>query len=152
MPSKRPNLLTMTRKEELEAKLEEYDRKYDELWNAGYEPSVWWEKAQELWESIKPVSGEYHMIQDEYELQPIPEYGDKFELEEFVDCCDFGGFCDSDGEGYYATESQESTIPAVPSEIVAGYVRLRRAHVQLVCFNLLISDVTCPHSKGKHVK
>ena len=47
----------MSRKEELEAKLEEYDRKYDELWNAGYEPSVWWEKAQELWESIKPVSG-----------------------------------------------------------------------------------------------
>ena len=63
------------------------------------------------------------MIQDEYELQPIPEYGDKFELEKFVDCCDFGGFCDSDGEGYYATEDQESTIPAIPSEIVAGYVR-----------------------------
>lgn len=120
---KKPNLSIMSRKEELEAKLEEYDRKYDELWNAGYEPSVWWEKAQKLWESIKPVSGEYHMIQDEYELQPIPEYGDKFELEKFVDCCEFGGFCDSDGEGYYATEDQESSIPAVPSEIVAGYVR-----------------------------
>ena len=113
----------MTRKEELEAKLEEYDREYDELWNAGYPTPVWWEKANELYKKIIPYSGEYHMIQDDYELHDIPDFGDKFVLEKFVDCCKYGGFINNDGYGYYATEDQESTIPAIPSEIVAGYVR-----------------------------
>lgn len=44
----------MSRKEELEAKLEEYDREYDELWNAGYSTPVWWEKANELYKKIIP--------------------------------------------------------------------------------------------------
>ena len=65
----------MTRKEELEAKLEEYDREYDELWNAGYPTPVWWEKANELYKKIIPYSGEYHMIQDDYELHDIPDFG-----------------------------------------------------------------------------
>jgi hypothetical protein len=113
----------MSRKEELEAKLEEYDREYDELWNAGYSTPVWWEKANELYKKIIPYSGEYHMIQDDYELHDIPDFGDKMEVKKFVDCCKYGGFINDDGNGYYATEDQESTIPAIPSEIVAGYVR-----------------------------
>lgn len=113
----------MSRKEELKAKLEVIDKEYDDLWNAGYEPSVWWEKARQIGKKANPISGEYHMIQDEYELHPIPVYGDKFPLKKFIDCCKYGGFTNSDGEGYYATKDEESDIPAIPSEIVAGFVR-----------------------------
>ena len=113
----------MTRKEELKAQLEVIDKEYDDLWNAGYPPSVWWEKAQEVGKRANPLSGELHMIEDEYELNDIPDYGDKIPLKTFVDCCKYHGFINDDGEGYYATEDKESSIPAVPSEIVAGFVR-----------------------------
>ena len=120
---KKLNLSIMSRKEELEAKLEEWEKRYDELWNAGLPSDEWYKRAQEMHKEAIPISGELHMITDEYELTDIPDYGDKMTVSKFVSCCKYGGFIDSDGFGRYATEDKESDISAVPSEICAGFVR-----------------------------
>ena len=113
----------MTRKEELKSKLSVLETKYDELWDAGLPFEEWYAKAKALSKDMCPLLGQLHVLEDEYELHDIPEYGDKFELKHFVDCCKCYGFIDNDGDGYYATEDKESNIPARPSEIILGYVR-----------------------------
>ncbi len=57
----------------------------------------------------------------EIELEPWPDYGDKFTIDEFVQEVRNGNFINYDGSGYYATEQGMSRIPAIPSEI--GYTR-----------------------------
>ena len=68
---KKPNLSIMSRKEELEAKLEEWEKRYDELWNAGLPFDEWYKRTQEMHKEAIPISGELHMITDEYELPII---------------------------------------------------------------------------------
>ena len=72
---------------------------------------------------VVPIMSELNMITDEYELHDHLNFGELMPLEKFIGYCKAGGFCDSDGEGYYATKDKESTIHAVPSQICAGYVR-----------------------------
>jgi hypothetical protein len=51
-------------------------------------------------------------------LDPWPDYGDKFTIEEFVECCRTGLFTNDDGSGYYATAEGVSHIPARPRDMV----------------------------------
>lgn len=56
--------------------------------------------------------------------------GDLMTLSEFVNSCKIGPlFCDSDGSGYYATETQESNIGISPSDVIAGKYRKDFTHV-----------------------
>lgn len=50
-------------------------------------------------------------------MKPIPDYGDKFTISEFIAYCQLGTFVDNDGIGYYATENGMSELPAYPSSI-----------------------------------
>ena len=113
----------MTRIEELRKKVEEYEEKFDELWYAGLSPDEWYEKVTALDKECRPVYGEFHMLNDQYELHDNPGIGTRMTVQHFMECCEVGGFINSDGEGYYATELQESDIPANPAEIVLGFVR-----------------------------
>jgi hypothetical protein len=54
-------------------------------------------------------------------------------IEYFKECCDCGGFIDSDGFGVYATETQVSSIDVNPSDIETGLYRKDFTHV--VWFN-----------------
>jgi len=62
-------------------------------------------------------------------LEPIPDYGEHMELSMFVDCVSEGGFIDSDGDGYYATETEMSSKPARPSDIRCGIIDNTWTHV-----------------------
>jgi hypothetical protein len=57
---------------------------------------------------------------DTVRMVELPDYGDLITLEEFIGACESGTFIDSDGTGYYATETQMSNIPAYPSDIIVG--------------------------------
>lgn len=113
----------MERKKELKKRIKKWDKEFDKLWNAGLPFEEWRKEVEKLNKEIIPIMGELNMITDEYELHDHLEFGELMPLEEFIGCCEVGGFCDSDGEGYYATKDKESSIRAVPSQICAGYVR-----------------------------
>lgn len=49
-------------------------------------------------------------------LEKIPEYGDLMTIERFSDCVKSGSFIDYDGYGYWATETQCSSLSVKPSQ------------------------------------
>ena len=55
--------------------------------------------------------------------------GDLMTIKEFRECCDDGGFIDSDGFGYYSTKTHESNITAYPSDFTNGKTRTDFTHV-----------------------
>jgi len=66
-------------------------------------------------------------------LEPIPQYGDIFTLDEFVKCVEDGSFMDHDGSGNYATETGMSNKDVYPSDIKSGNIDRKWTHV--VWFN-----------------
>lgn len=67
-------------------------------------------------------------------LQPakfsdIPDYGDHFTIEDFIDSVKSGMFVDFDGSGYYATKDKMTDIYANPSEIYRDKIDKRWTHV-----------------------
>ena len=50
-----------------------------------------------------------------FNLIPKPPYGDWYTLEEFFKMCKDNYVTDNDGSGFFATESNYSRIPAIPS-------------------------------------
>lgn len=115
----------MTRLEELRAEYERLNARLDEEWDKDY-PT--WEEYRTAVDPIyaerHPISRELHMTETDYTLENFYRdrkgniIGHLIPVEEFWRMCEYGGFIDSDGEGYYATDTQESNIPAIPSEIV----------------------------------
>ena len=81
--------------------------------------------VMEYWKTI----AEYRLVQD-YTLKPIEDknFGEFMTLEEFKRAAGVF-FSDYDGSGYYATETEISNIPCVPSEICDGYIRKDFTHV-----------------------
>lgn len=115
--------MVMERKKELKKLIKKWDKEFDKLWDAGLPFEEWRKEVEKLNKEVIPIMSELNMITDEYELHDHLNFGELMPLEKFIGCCKVGGFCDSDGEGYYATKDKESTIHAVPSQICAGYVR-----------------------------
>lgn len=113
----------MKRKKELEKQIKKWEKEYNKLWNAGLPFEEWRKRAEKMHEEVTPIAGELNMITDKYELHDHLNFGELMPVEKFIAWCEAGGFCDSDGEGYYATKDKESSIRAVPSQICAGYIR-----------------------------
>lgn len=66
-------------------------------------------------------------------MEPIPKYGDLMTLQEFIECCECGGFIDYDGSGNYSTATEMSDKEVVPSDITNGIIDYSYSHV--VWFN-----------------
>ena len=117
-------------KEELKAKVE-YLRELcsnieDEYIKAGRSWDEYRENpsVKEYWKTL----AEYRLVQD-YTLKPInKDSGSFMTLDEFKRLAGIF-FSDYDGSGYYATETQVSSVPCVPSDIYNGYVRKDFTHV-----------------------
>jgi len=60
---------------------------------------------------------------------PIKSTEDHMTLDKFIECCTSGGFIDYDGWGYYATDTMETDIGVIPSDILAGKVNRDYTHV-----------------------
>ena len=117
-------------KEELKNKVEELRKVCDGIQSEYLEAGKSWDeyrqnpKVKEYWKAL----AEYRLVQD-YTHHPIKnDIGEHMTLEEFRG---YSGtfFSDYDGIGYYATETEVSNIPCVPSEICNGYVRNDFTHV-----------------------
>jgi len=65
----------------------------------------------------------------DYTLTDLPKYGDLYLIEDFSEMCEDGTIIDSDGRGYYATESKKSSIPVDPDEFWTAEHRPEFTHV-----------------------
>lgn len=121
-------------KEELKNKLDALDDAIHDLWEETMNEEDGWEryKNSPLHAEYRDVSRQYRKVCD-YKLEDIPSYGDKMTLQKFIDSCEFGAFCNSDGFGNYATNDKMSDIEVYPSDIIAGVYRKDFTHV--VWFN-----------------
>jgi len=62
-------------------------------------------------------------------MKPIPDYAYHMTREEFVECVNHGFFINYDGSGVYATATEMSDEPAIPSEIILGVINTDFTHV-----------------------
>lgn len=58
--------------------------------------------------------------ESEMDFEPLPDYGDRFTMDEFKDAVDCGGFIDSDGCGNFTYSGKMTSVPAYPSDVKAG--------------------------------
>jgi len=69
-------------------------------------------------------------------FEPIPDYGDIFELGEFMESVKSGMFTDWDGHGFYAaSKNRMSNVFAKPSDISKGDIDGRNKWYYVVWFN-----------------
>ena len=122
-------------KEELKKKYDELDDVIYELWNKVCGKEITYEeyKNSPLLKELREVSRQYRKVCDYILEDNSPNIGDLMTLQKFVDSCKGGGFCNSDGFGYYATKDKISNIEIYPSDIIAGVYRDDFTHV--VWFN-----------------
>jgi hypothetical protein len=62
-------------------------------------------------------------------LESHTDYGDLISLDDFIACCESGGFIDYDGYGYYATSTIQSDIVVHPSDILKRKINENFTHV-----------------------
>lgn len=118
-------------KEELKAKVDHLRELCKNIENEYIDAGKSWDEyrenptVREYWKTV----AEYRVVQD-YKLVPIcnRNYGSHMTLEEFKSLAGIF-FSDYDGSGYYATDTEISDVPCVPSEIANGYIRTDFTHV-----------------------
>jgi hypothetical protein len=87
------------------------------------------ERAYDVKESLYFISKEIRLKKD-----PTMEFGkhwqgDTYTLSKFIEMVKSGGFIDSDGYGYYATDNGKSDITIIPSDIMENKYREDFTHI-----------------------
>lgn len=113
-------------KEELKEKVELLDEEVQKIWYESLDRKDGWEwyKNHPTLKEYSKTMREYRLVQD-YKLSDMNELDKecRMSMGDFVDGCEAGGFSDSDGCAYYATETQVSNIGISPSDIRANKYR-----------------------------
>jgi len=124
----------MARLEKEIAKLCKELEAFDDKTDMGDYPSFeGWCAARSPWTDKIGVLDQKVRMMKIPKYEKIPDYGDVMALEDFVECCEDGGFIDYDGHGYYATEDKMTDILINPSDITEG--DYRKEFPQIVWFN-----------------
>ena len=115
-------------KEEDELK-EEFNLMLDSCAKEGLSFLEFCDRAKDIKEKLYFVSKYKRLKQT-----PTVEYGkewrgDIFTLEKFIEIVNDGGFVDSDGYGYYATEDAKSDVYIYPSDIKEKLYRSDFTHI-----------------------
>ena len=121
--------------EELDKKKNKLLDKCDKLWEK-YGGKISWEdyykKCKSTWNEYDSVLCQWilkHPLEGISTRQLKDCRGDLFTIDEFKECCEFCGFIESDGEGYYVKDNKEYGLPARPYFFARGYVRPDFTHV-----------------------
>ena len=127
----------MTELEQLKTEYELLDKERHKVWEqfmdmAGegipYDVACQWYDNQNVVSECAKLNRQIRILED-YELEPLPDYGTLMSLEEFVSYCKMGFLVDYDGTGRYATSDQASNICVYPSDVVSGEYRHDFSHV-----------------------
>lgn len=121
----------MTELEQLKAEYELLSKEKDKVWEqfmnmAGegipYDVACKWYESQNVVSECTELNRKIRVLEN-YELEPLPDYGTLMSLEEFIAYSKTGFLIDYDGYGRYATSDQASNIYVHPSDIVSGTYR-----------------------------
>lgn len=116
--------------------LEECQKEYEEVLES-LPFGLNWDEFNEMLgpfsKKIGVASRNYRKIQTPKIVGDIPEYGDVMSLDEFISCCESGGFIDYDGYGHYIKDGKETDIYIYPSDIIHGV--FRDDFTQIVWYN-----------------
>jgi hypothetical protein len=78
--------------------------------------------AENVSKEVDELGRKYRMIKP-YKLTPIDGINDIMSLEEFIQCCNDGGFIDYDGYGRYMEDGMETDITIYPSDVKHNSIR-----------------------------
>ena len=90
-------------------------------------------RCEELWEEKMPL-----IFERDSQVEPKWEDisgGDLMELEDFIECCESGGFIDYDGFGHYSDGKRESSVSIAPSMAAEGMIIRRPEFTHVVWYN-----------------
>jgi hypothetical protein len=127
----------MTELEQLKAEYELLSKEKDKVWEqfmnmAGegipYDVACKWYESQNVVEECAKLNRQIRILED-YELEPLPEYGTLMSLEEFIAYSKTGFLINYDGHGRYATSDQASNICVYPSDVMLDIYRHDFSHV-----------------------
>ena len=127
----------MTELEQLKAEHELLSKERDKVWEqfmdrasegAPYDVACKWYESQNIVKECAKLNRQIRMLED-YELEPLPDYGTLMSLEEFIAYSKTGFLVNYDGTGRYATSDQASNICVFPSDILSGEYRHDFSHV-----------------------
>ncbi len=127
----------MTELEQLKAEYELLNKERHKVWEqfmdmAGegipYDVACKWYENQNVVSECAKLNRQIRILED-YELEPLPDYGTLMSLEEFVAYSKTGFLVDYDGSGRYATSDKASNICIFPSDILSGEYRHDFSHV-----------------------
>lgn len=92
------------------------------------------ERSNIVYSKMRPLKYEKD-IQSNIVWKDKPEYGDLMTLEDFIECCECGGFIDYDGSGYYSDGQKESNISTWPSMIRDGFIINNPNFTHIIWYN-----------------
>lgn len=73
---------------------------------------------------------EYKLHSDDGLTSNLDDFGDLMTMNDFIECCEDGGFIDYDGSGYYASETKlNGSITVYPSMVRKGTIDKRYTHI-----------------------
>jgi hypothetical protein len=116
--------------EEIDKLLKENSEILDKIWDEDDGSS--WEKYEQKCKPYLKVSYELSTAKsllipyEDIKFEPIEERFIEeclIPIDEFRAACMYSFFTSYDGSGYYATETEESNIEAIPEAFADGYVR-----------------------------
>lgn len=112
--------------EEIQEKIDQNDKILKKIWEEddGNSWDNYQRKCQPYWNDNEALYAA-QSLKDVPEMEPMSDLDRKcrMSIKDFKECCECGGFINSDGDGYYATENEVSNIEALPSAFVAGQIR-----------------------------
>ena len=112
--------------EEIEERIEKNSEILNKIWKEDDGNS--WEKyklkCQPYWDDNEALYAA-KSLKTEPVMEPMSKLDEecRMPIEDFKECCEWGGFINCDGVGYYASENEVSNIEASPSAFVAGQIR-----------------------------
>lgn len=121
--------------EELEKEYEIASEKHSERFNNAPLGMDWREFEEYMnvtGKKVVELSREIRLLR-EPKFEDIPDYGNVFSMEDFVENCLSGGFIDYDGNGNYVRDGKMSNINVSPSDITSG--RYRKDFDSVIWFN-----------------
>jgi hypothetical protein len=119
--------------EELVRELNRLENKYDEISDECAEEGI---SYNEFCKRAHDVKKDIYFISKYVRLKKdaIVEFGKEWDaniytIEQFISLVKNGGFVDSDGYGYYATDNGKSDIIIYPSDIIENIYRKDFTHI-----------------------
>lgn len=118
--------------DEIDRLIDVNSMKLREIWDTDDGNS--WEKykakCQPYWDDNEVLYAA-KSLKETPEMKPFSDLDRKclMTINEFKTHCKYGGIMNSDGVGYYATDSEVSNIEAIPSAFMDGVIRSDFTHV-----------------------